>query len=92
MEDYSGYLNKTLDNNSKNKKNFVKGLLSILIGIGGLFIAVVVYFLKSPNYAINIFSLLTSFISFISAIIIIPTKIVEYLFNPEEMMQINEVI
>lgn len=92
LEDYSGYLNKTLDNNSKNKKNFVKGLLSILIGIGGLFIAVVVYFLKSPNYAINIFPLLTSFISFISEIIIIPTKIVEYLFNPEEMMQINEVI
>ena len=36
--------------------------------------------------------MITAFASVISAIIVIPTKIVEYLFNPQETQQINEVI
>ena len=43
----------------------------------------------------NIRSLVSafSFVAYVtSAIIVIPTKIVEYLFNPQETQQINEVI
>ncbi len=40
----------------------------------------------------NIVAVLTAFVSLISAIIVIPTKIVEYLFNPQETQQINEII
>ena len=37
----------------------------------------------------NIVAVLTAFVS---SIIVIPTKIVEYLFNPQETQQINEII
>ena len=36
--------------------------------------------------------MITAFGTVISAIIVIPTKMVEYLFNPQETQQINEVI
>ena len=49
LKDYSGYLNKTLDNNSRNKKTFVKGLILVLIGIGILFVAVCDKYISITN-------------------------------------------
>lgn len=86
LENYSKYLKDTLDSNKSNKKIFLIGLLVILLIIViGFFICL--YFLNN-----NIIALITAFASVISAIIVIPTKIVEYLFNPQETQQINEVI
>ena len=86
LENYSKYLKDTLDSNKSNKKIFLIGLLVILLTIViGFFICL--YFLNN-----NIIALITAFASVISAIIVIPTKIVEYLFNPQETQQINEVI
>ena len=76
----------TLNSNKSNKQIFLIGLLVILLIIViGFFICL--YFLSD-----NIIALITAFASVISAIIVIPTKIVEYLFNPQETQQINEVI
>ena len=86
LENYSKDLKDTLDSNKSNKKIFLIGLLVILLIIViGFFICL--YFLNN-----NIIALITAFASVISAIIVIPTKIVEYLFNPQETQQINEVI
>ena len=76
----------TLNSNKSNKQIFLIGLLVILLIIViGFFICL--YFLSD-----NIIALITAFASVISAIIVIPTKIVEYLFNPQETQQIYEVI
>ena len=86
LENYSKYLKDTLNSNKSNKQIFLIGLLVILLIIViGFFICL--YFLSD-----NIIALITAFASVISAIIVIPTKIVEYLFNPQETQQINEVI
>ena len=86
LENYSKYLKDTLNSNKSNKQIFLIGLLVILlIIVVGFFICL--YFLND-----NIIALITAFASVTSAIIVIPTKIVEYLFNPQETQQINEVI
>ena len=86
LENYSKYLKDTLNSNKSNKQIFLIGLLVILLIIViGFFICL--YFLSD-----NIIALITAFASVISAIIVIPTKIVEYLFNPQETQQIYEVI
>ena len=86
LENYSKYLNDTLVNNKSNKKIFLISLLIILgVVIVGFFICIVL--LKD-----NIIALITAFGTVISAIIVIPTKMVEYLFNPQETQQITEVI
>lgn len=86
LENYSKYLKDTLNSNKSNKQIFLIGLLVILlIIVVGFFICL--YFLSD-----NIIALITVFASVTSAIIVIPTKIVEYLFNPQETQQIYEVI
>lgn len=60
-------------------------LIILGIIIVGFFICIIL--LKD-----NIIALITAFGTVISAIIVIPTKMVEYLFNPQETQQINEVI
>ena len=85
LENHSKYLKDTLNSNKSNKQIFLIGLLVILLTIVGFFICL--YFLND-----NIIALITAFASVTSAIIVIPTKIVEYLFNPQETQQINEVI
>ena len=86
LENYSKYLKDTLNSNKSNKQIFLIGLLVILLIIViGFFICL--YFLSD-----NIIALITAFASVTSAIIVIPTKIVEYLFNPQETQQIYEVI
>ena len=86
LENYSKYLKDTLNSNKSNKQIFLIRLLVILLIIViGFFICL--YFLSD-----NIIALITAFASVISAIIVIPTKIVEYLFNPQETQQIYEVI
>ena len=76
----------TLNSNKSNKQIFLIRLLVILLIIViGFFICL--YFLSD-----NTIALITAFASVTSAIIVIPTKIVEYLFNPQETQQINEVI
>lgn len=86
LSNYSKYLNQTLSKNTFNKKAFLIGLLIIL---GLIVIGFFMYLILDGD---NIVAVITSFISLISAIIVIPTKIVEYLFNPQETQQINEVI
>ena len=86
LSSYSIYLNQTLSKNTFNKKAFLIGLLIIL---GLIVIGFFMYLILDGD---NIVAVITSFISLISAIIVIPTKIVEYLFNPQETQQINEVI
>lgn len=86
LSNYSKYLNQTLSKNTFNKKAFLIGLLIIL---GLIVIGFFMYLILDSD---NIVAVITAFISLISAIIVIPTKIVEYLFNPQETQQINEVI
>lgn len=86
LSSYSIYLNQTLSKNTFNKKAFLIGLLIIL---GLIVIGFFMYLILDGD---NIVAVITAFISLISAIIVIPTKIVEYLFNPQETQQINEVI
>lgn len=86
LSNYSKYLNQTLSKNTFNKKAFLIGLLIIL---GLIVIGFFMYLILDGD---NIVAVITAFISLISAIIVIPTKIVEYLFNPQETQQINEVI
>ena len=86
LENYSKYLNDTLVNNKSNKKIF---LISLLIILG---VVIVDFFICIVLLKDNIIALITAFGTVISAIIVIPTKMVEYLFNPQETQQINEVI
>ena len=95
LENYSKYLNDTLVNNKSNKKIFLISLLIILgVVIVGFFICIVLlsFFICIVLLKDNIIALITAFGTVISAIIVIPTKMVEYLFNPQETQQINEVI
>ena len=84
LKNYSEYLDYTLEENKKNKRivrNWMIGFFFTVVIMCILFIIV-----KSP---LSIFSAL---VSLVSAIIVIPTKIVEYLFNPKETQQISEII
>lgn len=57
-----------------------------------MFVIIGVYFGVIVFIQDNQIAIITSFISFISAMIIVPTKIIEYLFNPQETEQISAII
>ena len=81
---YNKYLEETLNENRIKKKYVIYSMIAIFV-----IIAVVVCIIAFRNEPL---ATISAVISFISAIIVIPTKIVEYLFNPKETEQISEVI
>ena len=81
---YSKYLEETLNENRIKKKYVIYSMIAIFV-----IIAVVVCIIAFRNEPL---ATISAVISFISAIIVIPTKIVEYLFNPKETEQISEII
>ena len=78
LNNYSKYLEETLNENRIKKKYVIYSMIAIFVCI--------IAFRNEPLATIS------AVISFISAIIVIPTKIVEYLFNPKETEQISEII
>ena len=78
------YLEETLNENRIKKKYVIYSMIAIFV-----IIAVVVCIIAFRNEPL---ATISAVISFISAIIVIPTKIVEYLFNPKETEQISEII
>lgn len=91
LKDYSKYIKETLINNNKNKSKFLWTFIFILCGLTIGLISIFGYSVISRR-DIDYIPLLTAVISFISAIIIIPSKMTEYLFNPQEVQHINEII
>lgn len=91
LTDYETYIKKTLSNNNHNKTIFLWTFTIILslVTIGALIMFL--YAIFKPQ-ATHILTLITAAVSFISAIIIIPGKMAEYLFNPQETEHINEII
>ena len=81
---YIKYLEETLNENRIKKKYVIYSMIAIFV-----IIAVVVCIIAFRNEPL---ATISAVISFISAIIVIPTKIVEYLFNPKETEQISEII
>ena len=81
---YNKYLEETLNENRIKKKYVIYSMIAIFV-----IIAVVVCIIAFRNEPL---ATISAVISFISAIIVIPTKIVEYLFNPKETEQISEII
>ena len=84
LYNYSKYLEETLNKNKVSKKYLINLMISVLVLI---IVAFIIISLKGNHVAI-----ISAFISLVSAIIVIPTKIVEYLFNPQETQQISEII
>lgn len=84
LNNYSKYLEETLNENRIKKKYVIYSMIAIFV-----IIAVVVCIIAFRNEPL---ATISAVISFISAIIVIPTKIVEYLFNPKETEQISEII
>lgn len=84
LDNYSKYLEETLNKNKVNKKYLINLMIIVLVLIIGAFIII--------SFIGNHLAIISAFISLVSAIIVIPTKIVEYLFNPQETQQISEII
>ena len=84
LDNYSKYLEETLNKNKVSKKYLINLMIFVLVLIIGAFIII--------SFIGNHFAIISAFISLVSAIIVIPTKIVEYLFNPQETQQISEII
>ena len=84
LDNYSKYLEETLNKNKVSKKYLINLMIIVLILIIGAFIII--------SFIGNHLAIISAFISLVSAIIVIPTKIVEYLFNPQETQQISEII
>lgn len=84
LDNYSKYLEETLNKNKVSKKYLIKLMIIVLVLIIGAFIII--------SFIGNHLAIISAFISLVSAIIVIPTKIVEYLFNPQETQQISEII
>lgn len=84
LYNYSKYLEETLNKNKVSKKYLINLMISVLVLI---IVAFIIISFKGNRVAI-----ISAFISVVSAIIVIPTKIVEYLFNPQETQQISEII
>ena len=80
LNNYSKYLEETLNENRIKKKYVIYSMIAIFV-----IIAVVVCIIAFRNEPL---ATISAVISFISAIIVIPTKIVEYLFNPKESLKI----
>lgn len=84
LDNYSKYLEDTLNKNKVSKKYLINLMIIVLVLIIGAFIII--------SFIGNHLAIISAFISLVSAIIVIPTKIVEYLFNPQETQQISEII
>ena len=84
LDNYSKYLEETLNKNKVSKKYLINLMIIVLVLIIGAFIII--------SFIGNHLAIISAFISLVSAIIVIPTKIVEYLFNPQETQQISEII
>lgn len=84
LENYSKYLEETLNKNKVSKKYLIDLMILVLVLI---IVAFTIISFIGDRVAI-----ISAFISLVSAIIVIPTKMVEYLFNPQETQQISEII
>lgn len=84
LDNYSKYLEETLNKNKVSKKYLINLMIIVLVLIIGAFIII--------SFIGNHLAIISAFISLVSAIIVIPTKTVEYLFNPQETQQISEII
>lgn len=84
LDNYSKYLEETLNKNKVSKKYLINLMIIVLVLIIGAFIII--------SFIGNHLAIISAFISLVSAIIVIPTKIVEYLFNPQETQQVSEII
>lgn len=85
LDNYSTYLKENLKTNKYIKIGYVSAMLTFFELIIGIFFCV------SRSKGGNI-KMISALISLVSATIVIPTKIVEYLFNPQETQQIGEII
>ena len=85
LDNYSTYLKENLDTNKYAKKWYVGVMLAVFILM--FFLFVYISLCRSGNL-----ELISTLISFVAATIVIPTKVVEYLFNPQETQQIGEII
>lgn len=85
LDNYSTYLKENLDRNKCAKKSYVYIMLAVFISMFILF--VYISLCRSGNLEI-----IYALISFVAATIVISTRAVEYLFNPQETQQIGEII
>lgn len=85
LDNYSTYLEENLDRNKCAKKSYVYIMLAVFISMFILF--VYISLCRSGNLEI-----ISALISFVAATIVISTRVVEYLFNPQETQQIGEII
>lgn len=85
LDNYSTYLEENLDRNKCAKKSYVYIMLAVFISMFILF--VYISLCRSGNLEI-----IYALISFVAATIVISTRAVEYLFNPQETQQIGEII
>ena len=84
LENYSKYLEETLNRNKVSKKYLIDLMILVLVLI---IVAFTIISFIGDHLAI-----ISAFISLVSAIIVIPTNMVEYLFNPQGTQQISEII
>lgn len=84
LENYSKYLEETLNRNKVSKKYLIDLMILVLVLIIVAFTII--------SFIGDRLAIISAFISLVSAIIVIPTKMVEYLFNPQETQQISEII
>ena len=76
LDNYSTYLEENLDRNKCAKKSYVYIMLAVFISMFILF--VYISLCRSGNLEI-----ISALISFVAATIVISTRAVEYLFNPQ---------
>ena len=97
LELYYDYLKRTenfkIENREKEFKTFYHILWFIVVSLMVIAILIIILGSISDDFAFTmIISLVTVFTSLIGTIIIIPTKMVEFLFNKEDEKNMGEII
>lgn len=93
LSDYKEYISQNLLQIKISKEQVIKIFKTILYSvIFGSFLTVIIAIFFAPNLIASISAIIVALVSFISSMIIIPTKITEYLFNVNETTQFGDII
>lgn len=93
LERYQNHIENVLDFKEKKRKTiYVCSLILLIVPIFGLIYILYMISLKNLTDIKNLVAFITAISAVISAILIIPNKVGEYLFNDNDTQQIIEIV
>lgn len=93
LKEYYKYIKETLESKKEDKKSIIYTFLLILLVLSCGFMCLIIHLVTQAKSDLSqIVALITAFGGFMGTILVIPTKISDYMFNTEETNQIGNVI